>query len=59
MRHFRYKTVMVLVMVCFCGYGDIVIDQRWRLMAAFEAANGIIIFGLTTAVVSPRCSVYI
>lgn len=27
------------------------LDERWRLMAAFEAANGIIIFGLTTAVV--------
>ena len=32
-------------------YGDVVIDERWRMMAAFEAANGIIIFGLTTAVV--------
>lgn len=31
------------------GYGDVIIDERWRLMAAFEAANGIIIFGLTTA----------
>ena len=33
------------------GYGDVLLDERWRLMAAFEAANGIIIFGLTTAVV--------
>ena len=33
------------------GYGDVVIEENWRLMAAFEAANGIIIFGLTTAVV--------
>ena len=33
------------------GYGDILIDANWRLMAAFEAANGIIIFGLSTAVV--------
>ena len=33
------------------GYGDILLDEKWRLMAAFEAANGIIIFGLTTAVV--------
>ena len=33
------------------GYGDVVIDERWRLPASFEAANGIIIFGLTTAVV--------
>ena len=33
------------------GYGDVILDERWRLLAAFEAANGIIIFGLTTAVV--------
>jgi voltage-gated potassium channel Kch len=33
------------------GYGDVVIDEQWRLLAALEAANGIIIFGLTTAVV--------
>ncbi len=33
------------------GYGDVVLDERWRLMASFEAANGIIIFGLSTAVV--------
>lgn len=33
------------------GYGDIVLDERWRLLAAFEAANGIIMFGWTTAIV--------
>ena len=33
------------------GYGDILLDSSWRLMAAFEAANGIIIFGISTAVV--------
>lgn len=33
------------------GYGDVVIDEQWRLMSAFEAANGIIIFGLPPAVV--------
>jgi Ion channel len=33
------------------GYGDILLQESWRLVAAFEAANGIIIFGLTTAVV--------
>lgn len=33
------------------GYGDIVLDERWRLLASFEAANGIIIFGWTTAIV--------
>jgi hypothetical protein len=33
------------------GYGDIVLDQRWHLLASFEAANGIIMFGWTTAIV--------
>jgi Ion channel len=33
------------------GYGDVVLDPRWRLLASFEAANGIIMFGWTTAIV--------
>ncbi len=33
------------------GYGDIVLDEHWRLLASFESANGIIMFGWTTAIV--------
>jgi hypothetical protein len=33
------------------GYGDIVLADQWRLLASFEAVNGIIMFGWTTAVV--------
>ena len=33
------------------GYGDITLTEHWRLLSAIEAANGIIIFGWTTAVV--------
>jgi voltage-gated potassium channel Kch len=33
------------------GYGDVVMDESWRLLAALEAANGIIIFGWTTALI--------
>ncbi len=33
------------------GYGDMVIDGDWRILSAFEAANGIIMFGWTTALV--------
>ena len=33
------------------GYGEIVLEPQWRLLASFEAANGIIMFGWTTAVV--------
>jgi hypothetical protein len=33
------------------GYGDLTLDASWRLMASFQAANGIILFGWTTALV--------
>lgn len=33
------------------GYGDVVLDSGWRLLSSFQAANGVIIFGWTTAVV--------
>jgi hypothetical protein len=33
------------------GYGDMVIEGPWRILSAFEAANGIIMFGWTTALV--------
>ena len=33
------------------GYGDITLSEQWRLLAAFEAATGIIIFGWTIALV--------
>lgn len=29
------------------GYGDIVMSEKWRLLGALEAANGILMFGLT------------
>lgn len=33
------------------GYGDIVLGPQWRLLSSFEAVNGIILFGWTTALV--------
>lgn len=33
------------------GYGDIVLDAQWRLLSSFQAANGIIMFGWTTALI--------
>ncbi len=31
------------------GSGDITLEARWRLLSSFEAANGIILFGVSTA----------
>lgn len=32
------------------GYGDIVMSEQGRLLGALEAANGVLMFGLTTGV---------
>src|SRR5262245_54862607 len=32
------------------GYGDIVFSGRWRLLGPLEAINGLLLFGLSTAV---------
>ncbi len=29
------------------GYGDIVMSERWRLLGALEASNGVLLFGLS------------
>ena len=34
------------------GYGDIVMSPLWRLLGPMEAANGILMFGVTTAVMT-------
>jgi hypothetical protein len=31
------------------GYGDIVLGPDWRIIGAIEAANGLILFGWSTA----------
>ncbi len=31
------------------GFGDIVLNKEWRLISSFQAANGFILFGWSTA----------
>ena len=31
------------------GHSNIFLEERWRLLGAIEAMNGLILFGLTTA----------
>jgi len=49
----KMETALYFSMVTFTtlGYGDVLIEEKWRLIAAFEAACGIIIFGMTTALI--------
>jgi len=48
-----FENAFYFSMVTFTtlGYGDVVAHERWHLLASFEAANGIILFGWTTAIV--------
>ena len=49
----EFDQALYFSMVTFTtlGYGDVVLSARWHLLASFEAANGIIMFGWTTAIV--------
>ncbi|MEM9800971.1 MAG: ion channel [Planctomycetota bacterium] len=40
-----------LVTFTTLGFGDVVLEAPFRILAAFEAANGVMIFGWTTAVI--------
>jgi len=49
----NFEQALYFSMVTFTtlGYGDVVLNDYWRLLSSFEAANGIIMFGWTTAIV--------
>ena len=38
------------------GYGDLVLSPPWRLLSALEATNGILMFGVSTAVMTAAVS---
>ena len=40
-----------LVTFTTLGYGDVTVEPAWRILASTEAANGIIMFGWTTALI--------
>jgi hypothetical protein len=39
-----------LVSFTTLGFGDIILGKEWRILSGMMAANGLLIFGLTTAV---------
>jgi Ion channel len=47
-----FRTAFYHSMVNFAslGYGDIVMSERWRLLGALEASNGVLMFGVTAGV---------
>ena len=47
------ETAFYFSMVTFTtlGFGDVVLTGQWRTLASIQAANGVIIFGWTTALI--------
>jgi len=47
-----FETAMYFSGVTFTslGYGDVVLSERIRLLASLQAANGMMMFGITTSV---------
>ena len=41
-----------LVTFTTLGYGDVTLSEEWRMLGALEAANGIVMFGWTTALIT-------
>jgi hypothetical protein len=46
-----FETALYFSVVSFTtlGFGDVVIGEDWRLLSGFMAANGLILFSLSTA----------
>ena len=45
------ETAVYFSLVSFTtlGFGDVLLDQNWRLLSGFAAANGFLLFGIYTA----------
>jgi hypothetical protein len=50
----EFSTAMYYSAVNFAtlGYGDIVLSDRWRILGPMEAATGILMFGVSTSVMT-------
>jgi voltage-gated potassium channel Kch len=50
----EFATALYFSSVTFAtlGYGDVVLSEQWRLLSGVEAANGILMFGVSTGVMT-------
>lgn len=46
-----FETALYFSMVTYTtlGYGDMTLNEQWRLLSSFQAANGVLIAGWSTA----------
>jgi hypothetical protein len=50
--HFATALYSSAVNFVTLGYGDIIMTDRWRLLGPLEAINGVLMFGVSTAVIT-------
>lgn len=50
----EFSTALYFSSVTFAtlGYGDVVLSEQWRLLSGVEAANGVLMFGVSTGVMT-------
>lgn len=49
LQHFEEALYFSTTSFTTIGYGDVVLDRKWRILGAIEGANGLILFGWSTA----------
>ena len=49
LKNFHDAVYFSMITFTTVGYGDITLDQEWRILAGVEGMLGILVFGLTTA----------
>ena len=49
LQHFEEALYFSTTSFTTIGFGDVVLDRKWRLLGAIEGANGLILFGWSTA----------
>ena len=49
--HFEEAFYFSTVTFTTLGFGDITLEPEWRVLASLEAANGIVLFGWSTALI--------
>ena len=47
--HLEPALYFAIVSFTTVGYGDLVLEEEWRLLAGMTATNGLLVFGLFTA----------
>jgi len=50
LRNYAEAVYFSMVTLTTLGYGDITLSAKWQLLAGMEAMVGILVFGLTTAI---------